>query len=994
MTSFSLPRWRHWLACIVIGLQGLGLTQAPPARAQEAPDAKAFAEATWREFRRGHGLHSQLLGLSAPDAAGRRVLLIAEPAERWTEPLLRALVGSDALAMYSARHRVMHGGEVMDALVVLRPGMEAAELQALSERLHRALFGTARAAQFVSLPAAPAVVLGATLDLSVSADDLQRHLVAANPALESGTLQGSTTVSSLLQARGRGVYSTRGAPGFVVWALPRGGDISGLADQVRQFALAGDLLLGAVADANTVLVVARRRQESQRRLPPLRNDTVQLLAGIGARQISQSYERQMWMSGRDSEQFDRAPIHLSDELRHTEYGSLLNIVDQLLKGWSEQNKVIYRDFDYPRPAGYPFGEKRASETEPWGETGFLFNWNTDGMFYVNRYEGFEIAALHRTGALPVIYGSMEARRLTSEAIGHQYFANTGDANIARVVQYAALYAVFKRYEIRSDWLAGSAPANGVRPILVAASRGALDILLKWRQDTSRWAATRQQMAQDSNPVYLASFERVQAALDRLLALDAEAREQALNQCAQLLGDPRGAGLALARQRAEIERLPAATAAQQERARALRTAQDDATALARWLSASGYGAQMADGLQLWQRVERANDAARRGWIKTAAVVASRDTLRREVVGGHSIDAAMTQLRADASVLPGQVRAVRDGSGQSVVLYNPADRGRAAVLSRTIADFPPNTTVAQAEARLAQALARTPVAERSLPQMLGRPGPAGADYERLAVATEQRLRDAGGAARVPNSLARAHRPTIVVRRLDDHYEVISTETNDMLRLGSSAALQQVLVDHVRGGSLLAGQARIVMEGFPADKVQAMVHSVRHQVARGNTAANDGLFIVHPSGGADAAAAFAGYRPRWSAVRVLDTEASWRPITEGRWAGHTEVSLRLNLAEATRPPLLVRLVFYVKRLITDSAQRQALLHAVAEALHGFGQDLSLAAMPHRFKAALKQAGLDADDVELRLEAADVFVADAAGPSSPPAADAPPRRRLSAIG
>ena len=965
--------WRRsppaWLAVCVLGWF---LVSAGPVRAQDSLDTQAVAESVWREFRRGHGFHSQLIGISAPDATGHRVLLIAEPSERWSERSLKALLAADAVAVHTRRHRLMHGGEVVDALAVLRPGLTPGQLQALNERVHLAMHGSARSARLVALPADAPIVLGPALDLAVSASDLHRYLVAGGMVFESGVLQAATAVQ-LLAAQARGVYHSRGDAGLVLWALPRGGDISALADQVRHFALESDLILGAMADKRTVLVVARRRQEPLRRLPPLRNDTVLLLAAIGARQISQSYERNMWMAGRVGEEFDRAPIHLSDELRHTEYGSLLNIVDQLLKGWSEHGHVAYRDFDYPTPGNYPFGANRASDSGSIGGLGFLFNWNTDGVFYVNRHDGFEIAAVHRTGALPVIYGSMEARRVAAEATGYDYFAGSGDANIARVVQYATMYALFRRYDIRSDWLSTAARQNSSRPVLLKASSAMLDLVLEQREDAASWAALRARVAQSSAPDLADMFARYEAAVDRLRASGPERREEAKAQLAGLLGDPRGAGLEVAKRRAAIDRNPAATPAERETARGLRLAAEDASAIALWLNKSGTGAYVADRFGLWTALEQANEASQRGWIKTAAIVASRDNANRRAVGGHNIDSAMTQLRADAAVPVGTVRVGRDAEGQLVVLYNAADRGRVGVLSRRIAQFEGNTTVAQAETQLSSALSSAVHAERSLAQAVGRTGPPAADYRALAGAGERRVRGAGGLNTVGAGLATAHRPTVVVRRLADRFEVVSTESPDMLQLDSMAALHQVLVDHARGGAFVSGQARIVMEGFPADKIQALMHSVRKRIERGGSAANDGLFIAHPTGGAEGASAFAGFKPHWSQVRVQQAEATWRPITEGRWTGHTEVTLRMNLAEPAQPPLFVRLVFYVKKLLTDSAQRQALLAAVAEAFKGFGHDLSVAAMPGRFKAALQRAGFDANDVEIRAEAEDIFVAHA---------------------
>ena len=53
---------------------------------------------------------------------------------------------------------------------------------------------------------------------------------------------------------------------------------------------------------------------------------------------------------------DYAPILLSDELWHTEYGNILNVTDQMLKSWSENGDVEYHTFTYPKPLDWAFND--------------------------------------------------------------------------------------------------------------------------------------------------------------------------------------------------------------------------------------------------------------------------------------------------------------------------------------------------------------------------------------------------------------------------------------------------------------------------------------------------------------------------------------------------------------------------------------------------------------------------------------------------------------
>lgn len=60
---------------------------------------------------------------------------------------------------------------------------------------------------------------------------------------------------------------------------------------------------------------------------------------------------------------DWAPIFLSPQLVDTEYGSLLNITDQLLKSWSNLGLTRYEGFVYAEPSSWPFAKPLPNELE-------------------------------------------------------------------------------------------------------------------------------------------------------------------------------------------------------------------------------------------------------------------------------------------------------------------------------------------------------------------------------------------------------------------------------------------------------------------------------------------------------------------------------------------------------------------------------------------------------------------------------------------------------
>lgn len=181
-------------------------------------------------------------------------------------------------------------------------------------------------------------------------------------------------------------------------------------------------------------------------LPPLRTETILLLASVKENELAQSYERNHFFAGPTMYSHDWAPIYLSDTLIDTEYGSLLNITDQILKSWSQHGEIEYARFAYPKPSRFPFVDKGLMEFVKADEV--TFNWNTKGAGYAMKSRGYDFFAWNRTGALPVDYlGDSNSELRTAEETGYQYFAGIKDPNLARVVQYAELYQIFQHYGI-------------------------------------------------------------------------------------------------------------------------------------------------------------------------------------------------------------------------------------------------------------------------------------------------------------------------------------------------------------------------------------------------------------------------------------------------------------------------------------------------------------------------------------------------------------------
>jgi len=256
------------------------------------------------------------------------------------------------------------------------------------------------------------------------------------------------TLPAFLAEECRGVFVST-EPGLVALIVPRGRPLNESAVALREFALDSDLILGAVGDSANVAVIGRERQVAVEQLPPLRAETMIQLAAATTGALAQSYERMRFLAGKYDGLRDWAPILLSDELQDTEYGSLLNITDQLLKSWSQHGEIEYVNFHYPRPAAYPFPEPLDRFAQA---NRIAFNWNTKGVGYNDDRNGFDVLAFTRTGSLPVDYlGESNSRLQEAEDTGYDFFASQNDPNLVRVVQYAGLYQIWRKFGVSGSY---------------------------------------------------------------------------------------------------------------------------------------------------------------------------------------------------------------------------------------------------------------------------------------------------------------------------------------------------------------------------------------------------------------------------------------------------------------------------------------------------------------------------------------------------------------
>lgn len=441
-------------------------------------------------FRQNFRMHYQTIGTATfPDSS--RIVLIAEPAP-FLEPDSVEKVFAKFAHQTSSRHFKMgYDGRVTDMMVVLG--------NATTENLDHLVARLCKQ-QYLSDYKPNAIDLldnekrhyftREDLDYQITLGEFDDWFFTASEAfIDEKDTTHDLTIDEMFKQKRRGVFFSR-APGLVAWCIRRDSDLGEQVGDIRRFALDADLILGALRDTSTLVVIGREREASLETLPPLRVETVLLVASISSKELSQSLDINDCMAGKMSNGRDWCPTYLSRELENTELGHLLTITDIILKDWSESGTIQEASYRYPSPGHYPFDQPLFKKL---GLNELVYNWNTANTMYAIDLPEHTIYTLNRTGALPVSYFHSPER---STSVGAQYerqagnyFARSGSTDLARVVQYTALYQLFMDNDIhyKGKLLHSSFPSN--KPYLLAKPcRALLDIFKEMSDSKVEWLA--------------------------------------------------------------------------------------------------------------------------------------------------------------------------------------------------------------------------------------------------------------------------------------------------------------------------------------------------------------------------------------------------------------------------------------------------------------------------------------------------------------------------
>jgi hypothetical protein len=661
--------------CILFGTLCLALIAAGHAVAEECN-----ADSAWRRVRSAYPIHSQTLARCDNPTTGRVVIVLTEPPSHITpgkaDSIVRALFGEPASleSVQRRRHPLGFDGWAEDLVIVVdaRTPTVLANLDDNIALLATLAFGSAYKAEVENVDALSSSLGQAPPPLEITKEELFTWLIGRDAQkLISGPGATGATMQERADRNELGTYYSE-TPGLVVTLVPRGTDgrLNDCVQNLRRFAVDSDVFLGAIKLSNSrVALVGRERTTSLTDVPPLRVETLLLLASERSAQLSQSYERRRAFAGKlltdagDLFGWDWAPILLSNSIIDSEFGSLLNFTDNMLKSWSEGGTISYKGFPHKSPSNFPFGATGALRTM--GTHRLTYNWNTAGVGLVSPINGTDIFAVRNTGSLPVSYfpeGSEDnvnakSKLVEAEDQAYRYFRSLRNPLLSRAVQYAALYQAFLAFDVRASRPLGQAPAiasiENVERILSQNVILSLNQLLEGKTPINREFLLALYFDESSSKAQILSSSTLRPETQK--KLDELGSEMAAKTAAFDKEQGQAWKAAFARLLAEGRPIPSIF-------------KDPLEELAM------IGIKMVRAPEVVRReVVRSSERAPTGWIRTPSIVVSQDgDETRRLTGGHNLAGRATRIELDATVPKGQVRASGSYENGRILRLNPADK----------------------------------------------------------------------------------------------------------------------------------------------------------------------------------------------------------------------------------------------------------------------------------------------------------------------------------
>ena len=396
----------------------------------------ALMEQTWKEFRELHPFSFQTIALKhyGQDTC---VFVISEPPSWVSQNSIKELFNSYGGHMGIGRHTWGYDGVLMDAIGCVK--LDETKFSSFENKLFGLICGSNYKPYYTNLdcPIPHTYCSPDTLQYIVSAEELyeienapifvgylpwEKKKPYAHSIKSWQTFQGLTSSC---------IYYSK-EPGYVVWILnPMA--IS-MADSLfkadaRQFLLDTDLIIGAFPSINGVALIGRERQTPVDVLPPLRAETIKLLA--------QSVNDTLFVCipSDSTECIDdtiyKTPVIMNDCLRHSELGNLMVLATELLMSYDTNNQV----YDYFM-AEYPYLNDAISESTRQG--------NTHSLFWYPNFDGcYHSLSLGESECLYPTFFEFDQEKEAESDSAYNFFISQKNVDLIRAKQYAFIYQAFK-----------------------------------------------------------------------------------------------------------------------------------------------------------------------------------------------------------------------------------------------------------------------------------------------------------------------------------------------------------------------------------------------------------------------------------------------------------------------------------------------------------------------------------------------------------------------
>ena len=444
--------------CVAIFI-GIYILSLPPAI--HTSMAYSDMDSLWSEFSKNNPYNLQIECIKNYDD-NSKVVILSEPSDFVSEKELETFFKPYNSHIKSYKRKIGFDGWMRDFVVAFNK-LDDKDYDSFTKKLAELLYKTDYKATLINISSnmfEHTPYLDHDLNYNVTTEELKEWFIDKKEAIIplEGKTKNTTDLAFILAndiKEGMQLYNSA-TPGFVIWVIDQAGKLDEMKFRInaRKFSLDSDLILGAISKNNKVAIIARERCIPITQLPPMRAETLCLLSYTTDDKLSQSYERNNLFAGKQTGTDggkDYAPILLSDALWHTEYGNILNVTDQMLKSWSENGMIDYIDFNYPKPVFWGF-DKGAMHDLRVSE--LTYNWNTEGVGYIVEDSEYSVYALNRTGSLPVSYIPGDATQTSeqdpvyqAEQNAYNFFSTLSNPDLAKVVQYAAMYQIFQNFDI-------------------------------------------------------------------------------------------------------------------------------------------------------------------------------------------------------------------------------------------------------------------------------------------------------------------------------------------------------------------------------------------------------------------------------------------------------------------------------------------------------------------------------------------------------------------